>query len=215
MKVLVLCDDYWHPGEVIEKGIALLDEKDFTFDFVRDAKDILTKDYIDRYDVIVSCKGNSINGFNRNAWFEEGVTEVMPKDFRDYIEKGGGFISLHASNTSKEGDDLTDLIGNYFIGHPPRCDVEIEITGDHPITEGVNNFTVRDEHYNIKLVVEDSQELFKTKSETGGLQLGGYVRELGKGRLCVLTPGHILSVWEHEEFQKLLINSINWCGGSL
>ena len=32
--------------------------------------------------------------------------------------------------------------------------------------------------------------------------MGGYTREIGNGRLCVLTPGHILSVWRHDEFKS-------------
>ena len=44
MKILVLCDDVWHPAEVIEKGIASLHTKEYKFDFVKAAKDILTSE---------------------------------------------------------------------------------------------------------------------------------------------------------------------------
>ena len=52
-----------------------------------------------------------------------------------------------------------------------------------------------------------------THSAAGGDQVGGYVRELGKGRICVLTPGHIYSVWQELQFQKLVKNAISWCCG--
>ncbi len=45
--------------------------------------------------------------------------------------------------------------------------------------------------------------------------MGGYVRSIGKGRLCVLTPGHILSVWENEEYRKLVRNAVFWCAGGV
>ena len=40
--VLVICDDVWHPGEVIMRGLKGVGEGKITFDFVMDAKDILT-----------------------------------------------------------------------------------------------------------------------------------------------------------------------------
>jgi len=39
----------------------------------------------------------------------------------------------------------------------------------------------------------------------------GYVRTQGRGRVCVLTPGHNLPVWLNPQFQKLLTNALNWC----
>lgn len=215
INILVLCDDFWHPAEVVKKGLKPLSGDRYKFEFVMDAKDILTPDMIKQYPLIMNCKGNCLTSGNQASWFEEGVTEVMPQDFMEYVKNGGGFLSVHSGNTSKENDPYTDFIGNFFVTHPPRCDVEIKITGKHPVTEGVKDFTIRDEHYEIVVTAEDAQQLFQTLSETGGVQTGGYIREIGKGRICVLTPGHILSVWHHREFQKLLINAIDWCVGRI
>ncbi|HZJ56816.1 MAG TPA: ThuA domain-containing protein [Clostridia bacterium] len=212
LNVLVLCDDYWHPGEVIEMGIKPLEGPEFHFDFVKAAKDILTPEMIAEYQVIVCCKGNSINAANRSPWLTDDVTEVTTKEFEDYVKNGGGFLAVHSGNTSREGDEYTEFVGNYFVGHPPRCDVNVNITGEHPIVDGVKDFTIRDEHYNIHVTADDITELFTTTSETGGTQMGGYTREMGQGRLCVLTPGHILDVWKHDEFKKIFLNAIRWCG---
>ncbi len=210
--VLLLCDDLWHPAEVIELGIKPLMNL-YNFTVVKTAKDILTPEMIAKYPVIICCKGNAVNSSNTSPWFEEGVTEVCPKEFEEYVRKGGGFLSLHSGNTSKEGDAYTDFTGNYFVGHPPRCTVDVKITASHPIVDTVRDFTVRDEHYNIKLTAPDAAIFIKTYSESGGEQIGGYTRNMGKGRLCVLTPGHTLSVWQQEDFKQLLCNAINWCAG--
>lgn len=61
MKILVLCDDKWHPAEVVEKGMAFLTEEGFELDFVKDAKDILTPEMLRRYPLIVNAKGNVLN----------------------------------------------------------------------------------------------------------------------------------------------------------
>lgn len=45
------------------------------------------------------------------------------------------------------------------------------------------------------------------------MQQGGWWREEGDGRVCVLTPGHNAEVWVHPEFQTLLRNALLWCAG--
>ena len=212
LQVLVLCDDYWHPGEVIELGLARLSEEGFALRFVHAAKDILTPALLARYAVVINCKGNSVNAANRTPWFTDGA-EVGPAELTAYVENGGGFISLHAGNTPREGEPYAELVGSWFIGHPPRCPVAVRVTAQHPVTAGVADFSVYDEHYAIELVAEDAEVLLRTASETGGDQVGGYVRTLGKGRLCALTPGHVLGVLENPEYQKLLANAIRWVAG--
>lgn len=211
MKVLVLCDDYWHPGEVIKAGMKPLEEE-FTIDYIQDAKDMLTKKILEEYNVIVCCKSNQINGANQNAWFQEEVTEVMPADFESWVHQGGGLLFLHAGNSFQEGEGLSGLAGNYFIGHPPRCRVDLR-TKPHPITEGVEDFSIRDEHYQIQLTEEEVSIFLESRSEKGGVQTAGYTRSLGTGRICALTPGHILEVWRTEPFLRLVRQAIEWCGG--
>lgn len=72
MKTLVICGDYWHPAEIVKRGMqALPDAADFGFDFVEDAKDLLYPDMLAQYDVIVNAKmdvlteGNSTSGSRR------------------------------------------------------------------------------------------------------------------------------------------------------
>lgn len=212
--VLVLCDDYWHPAEVIERGFRGLDQSDFCFEFVTDPKDILTPEMLKSYPVIVNCKSNMINSANQSPWYTDSVTEVGVAEFDAYVREGGGFLSLHSANTAKEKTGYALLAGNVFLGHPPRCAVDVKITGPHPIVDGVGNFSIRDEHYMLDCFAENRVELFRTVSESGGNQIGGYVLERGKGRLCVMSPGHILSVWQHPSFRRLLLNALKWCAHS-
>ncbi|MDR1617488.1 MAG: ThuA domain-containing protein [Treponema sp.] len=214
--ILVLCDDYWHPAEVIRRGLGALNADGYRFDIVMDAKDILSPGMIRRYPVIMSCKGNCVSSANDSPWFEEGITEVSVAELKAWTAEGGGFLSIHSANTAQAGTDpqgYGQFVGNYFIGHPARCEVKVKITGNHPIVRGLEDFTIRDEHYALDYFAEDGTELFRTISETGGNQIGGYVRPHGKGRICVMTPGHILPVWEHPSFQRLLLNALDWCAG--
>lgn len=212
VNVLVLCDDVWHPVEVIERGLADVQDQEFHFDIVCTAKDILTPEYISKYPVIMNCKGNSISAANKEPWFEDGVTEVGVKEFAEYVKAGGGFLSVHAGNTVGLGNNqaYVDFVGNNFVTHPPRCEVKVTVEKEHPITEGVKDFIIRDEHYELGEFADDIDVFLKASSEKGGTQIAGYTRELGNGKICVLTPGHTLSVWQNEMFRRLLFNAIRW-----
>lgn len=91
MKILVLCDDKWHPAEVVEKGMAFLTEEGFELDFVKDAKDILTPEMLRRYPLIVNAKGNVLNCGNDAPWFDNGVTEVGPKELKTMWSRAADF----------------------------------------------------------------------------------------------------------------------------
>lgn len=223
-RVLVICDDLWHPAEVIELGLRGLGEGEYQFDVVKAAKDILTWDKIKKYRVIMSCKGNNVIAANPEPWFEETVTEVGPDEFRRYIEEGGGFIAVHSALTFKGAfcreedrfqvpcEKFRQLVGSQFNGHPLRCDTEVYVTDpEHPVAEGVEGFKVHDEHYQISNLAEDAKPFLASKSEPGGTQVAGYTRQIGKGRLSVITPGHTLEVWENPNFRKLIVNSLEWC----
>lgn len=215
-RILVLCDDVWHPAEVIEKGMMSLAQDHYQFEFVKTAKDILTPEMIEEYPLVVCCKGNNVTSGNPEPWFENTVTEVMGGEFRSYVERGGAFLSVHSGNVFMgEGDgvrEYTEFVGNRFLSHPLRCEVMLKKTKEHPIMEGVaEEFVIRDEHYQMEILAGDADIFLTSLSKTGGIQTAGYTREMGRGRLCVLTPGHTLSVWQNREFQKIFLNAVKWC----
>lgn len=213
-KILVLCNDRWHPAEVIEKGLAALQSDRFEFDVFKAAKDILTPERIAGYRLILCCKSNNISSANEQPWFEAGTTEVGPKELAAYIRAGGGFLAVHSGLAYSQANcpDYVDFTGAQFLSHPPRCKVALHAASTaHPIAAGVGDFSIRDEHYCMEMLCEDADVFLTSTSELGGTQPAGYTRELGAGRLCALTPGHILAVWEHPQFQRLLVQAMEWC----
>lgn len=214
MRILVICDDMWHPAEVVERGLAALPQERYIFDVIKTAKDILTPEYLARYPAIICCKSNCINLGNHEPWFEEGVTEVMPEDFEKYVAQGHGFVALHSGLVygPQNRPDFARLTGAAFLGHPPRCAVSFDVAdASHPVAHGVEPFASRDEHYMMDVTAEDISLFLTSSSEKGGTQPAGYTRLIGNGRLCALTPGHTLAVWEHPQFQRLVLNALAWC----
>ena len=49
-----------------------------------------------------------------------------------------------------------------------------------------------------------------TQSEHG-TQPGGWTRSEGRGKVCVLSPGHKVEVWLHPSYQALLKNALLFC----
>lgn len=217
ISVLVLCDDCWHPAETVMRSLKQLDTQTFNFDYVCAPRDILSNDMIRHYDVIVLARGNTFSAALHDApWFSSDWCEVMPEDFRRYIEEGHGFLSLHAGNAYRKNDcpQMVELTGNEFRFHPPQCQVTVMATGNHEIVRGFRGFTARDEHYVIDVCTKEADVFLESVSDTpAGRQIAGYTRLLGKGRLCVLTPGHTLSALSNSEYLKLINNALIWCAG--
>ena len=64
------------------------------------------------------------------------------------------------------------------------------------------------------IVLEDfisTDILFLHTTSEHGRQPAGWTRTEGKGRVCVLTPGHNLAIWHHPSYQAILRNSLKWC----
>ena len=219
MKVLLLCDDLWHPGETVQYGLNFLVDKGYTLDTVMDAKDIVTPELLRSYDAIIIAKGNALTGANSTApWFEDGITFVPPEGYKQYVEAGGAVIAMHSGVTysPERCPGMSDFLGTCFKGHPPQCPVKFRVTTPtHPIMKGIENFTFpQDEHYQIDILCDDAEVIFETVSEAGTFP-AGIVRQIGKGRLCILTPGHNAFAINYPAYQKVILNALDWVTGKI
>ena len=225
MRVLIICDDYWHPGQVIIDGTAPLTQQGFQFNVITNAND-LSPDMLKEYPAILLAKSDDVSQTERQPW----KTQEIQKAFVDYVEGGGGLLVIHSGTVcGKNTETLDNLIGCRFIGHPNNCPVTVQPIRKHPVTEGVGMFCEVDEHYMIEVTAQNAEILIASYSPAQGEESKreedpyhntqaaiypcGYVRTQGKGRVCVLTPGHLLPVWLDPQFQKTLTNALGWCAG--
>ena len=226
LKILLFCDDYYHPKNVPSEGIKPLVAKGFEVEIISDASDFDPK-ILQNFDVIIMSKCDHISQQNNAGW----KTQAIQNAFVDFVESGGGLVVTHSGTVAGESgatDTLDNLIGCRFASHPNNCPVTVGTIKPHPITEGVNIFTEVDEHYHLEILSQDIDILSasyageqgeKSKYESEPyfnapefIAPAVYVRTQGEGRVCVITPGHVLEVWLNPEFQKLLENAIKWCG---
>jgi type 1 glutamine amidotransferase len=208
-RVLVLCDDKWHPAHVVRGGIERLGTDDFHFDVIEDGRE-WSAERMGIYPLVLLAKLNHISAVDNSPW----ITPEVEEAFVDYVRAGGGLLAVHSGTCVIESPTLRRLIGGTFIKHPPQCEVTVTPQGYLPITLDVEPFTVKDEHYFMETDGPQALPFLTTPSEHGA-QSGAWLREQDDGRVCVLTPGHNAEVWLHPEFQTLLRNGLLWCAKQL
>ena len=210
MKILVICDDFYHHEEVIKPGLAFLqDEHDVTY-ATDMSKYSLAEKPLSGYDIVIVAKDMHISKSNQESWLNKEVE----KQFEDFANNKGGIIFLHAGAVlCKHSQIIKNISGCSFADHPEQCPVDHCITAVHPIIADASDFTEKDEHYFIDFIAKDADIFLKSRSNHG-IQPAGYTRiHNGSGRVCVLTPGHNLSVFQNEQYKKIIKNAVNWCAG--
>jgi len=141
------------------------------------------------------------------------------KAVRQFVEAGGAALFLH--NTTHVGltdPDFRHVLGAAYTGHPPIRTFKVKVTNsDHPITQGVKDFVVTDEqHYMIYdkdpkfLFLQTVNEDGLTYQSYGATAPGGWSYDYGKGRVCYMSPGHMLSDLWNPEYIKLQQNAVRW-----
>lgn len=209
-KVLVLCDDFWHPTQVPKDGLSPLKDHGFTFDWIENAHD-WSVDLMSNYPLVILTKSNNVSSSDPGGW----MTNEVQSAFADHVRQGNGLLAIH-SGTAEYQDALVlrSLLGGVFSHHPDQCAVTLEPQTGHPLTKGVEAFTVKDEHYFMSMQ-DPYADVFLTSHSEHGEQPAGWKREAGKGHVAVLTPGHTPEVWLNPNFQELLFNCMRWCAGTL
>jgi uncharacterized protein len=205
MRILVLCDDKWHPARVVRQGLSILPLEGGEWHFIEDVREFDPAS-LAAYATVILSKSNNVSAADEAPW----MTEAVQAAFDGYVEGGGGLLAIHSGTAGyAQAPVLRRLLGGVFVQHPPQCPVEVAPQAGHPLCAGSSAFTLLDEHYFMALDDPQAQVFLTTTSEHGS-QPGGWLRTQGAGRVCVLTPGHNLPVWQHPSFQALLGNALDW-----
>jgi len=131
-----------------------------------------------------------------------------------FVTGGGGFLNLHNSmGLYPDGGPYLKLAGGRYIGHGPLERFRVEVVdADHPITRGVDRFSVADEQHTPPYDGGKVHLLLRNRSDDGKVvAAAGWAYEPGRGRLCHLANGHTRESLQHPMFRRLMQNAINWC----
>ncbi len=174
-----------------------------------------------------------------------GGHPIIQKDrldtMRKLMEKGVGLVCLHYAvevPKGKPGDFFLEYLGGYYesgYSTNPHWVADIKSLPEHPITQGVQPFHIKDEwYYNIRfrpemkditpIIVASPDD--ETRQGTTSSPRGPYehiVKASGRpeilawaverndgGRGFGFTGGHDHENWGNNNFRKVVLNAILW-----
>jgi hypothetical protein len=147
------------------------------------------------------------------------ITPAQGKAVRNFVSGGGSALLMHnVTYISPHNEDFRDVLGAVTEGHPPIRTFKVKVTNpDHPITRGVKDFVVTDEQHYMKYEKDPKHLLLQSVNEDGltyrtlgTSSAAGWAYDYGKGRVCYLAPGHLLTALWNPEYEKLQQNAVRW-----
>jgi hypothetical protein len=147
------------------------------------------------------------------------ITPAQGKAVKDFVSRGGGALFYHnVSYISPHNEDFRDVFGAVTRGHPPLRPFKVRIVNkEHPITRGARDFVVTDEQHFLEyqkdskhLLLESVNEEGLTHRDYGSRSAAGWAYDYGKGRVCYLAPGHVMTALWNPEYVKIQQNAVRW-----
>jgi type 1 glutamine amidotransferase len=140
------------------------------------------------------------------------MTKEQEQAVVDFVHRGGGFLNLHNSmGIYPEDGPYLRLVGGRYIGHGPLERFRVEVVDrDHPVTRGVEDFSVADEQHTPPYDDKRVHLLLRNRSDKGETAAAGWAYEPGQGRLCHLANGHTRESLAHPMYQRLMQNAVRW-----
>ena len=162
----------------------------------------ISKENLSRYDLLLMMTtGNERRGADVEAIIE-------------FVQSGKSLIGIHnATDTFTDHAEFVRLIGGRFRTHPAQLEIETEILNRaHPITEGLENFSVRDELYLFSDFHPETVDLLiQTRSfDDNGPVPFCWTRVQGLGRVFYLSLGHNPSTIADPNWQTLFKRGVAW-----
>jgi len=129
-----------------------------------------------------------------------------------FVQGGGSFLVLHNSAWGYPHEDgYRRTVGGYYMFHPPYQEFDVRIVDpNHPITQGVTDYTIEDEQHFLWFDYDRVHVLSTSIARDGRESVAGFCHEYGDGRVAYLGHGHRLSTLQHPMARKLMTNAINW-----
>ncbi len=211
-RALALIGDRYHSPVYIRDGLApALVRENIPVTFIEDVTALNAGSLRDYQILIVLRDGmNWPDGYDKkpHIW----MTDEQQQAIWDFVEGGGGFLALHNAQGLYPPNGLYyKLFGGNYGGHPKPYVFTIRIENkDHPLTAGVEDFEIFDEHHMCKYYLDREHLLLRSIARDNTAAPAGWWREQGKGRFCYFSPGHTPEALGHPMMQRLIRNALNW-----
>jgi len=160
----------------------------------------------------------------------QDITDEGKRGLLEAIESGKGVVVLHhALGSYDKWEEWHRAIGGHFYMADAVVDgerrpastwhegVDIDVSiadTDHPITRGIDPFTVHDEVYGGFWVSPDAHVLLTTDNPESGHDIA-WTHECGKGRIACIQLGHGAEAYGNATYRELVRRASTWVAGRL
>ena len=134
-----------------------------------------------------------------------------------HVREGGNLLSLHTAPICfDDWPGWGDLLGGGWqwgiSSHPPKGPIEIHITGEHPITEGLpETIALNDEVYGDLRMNSDTEVLaVAQRHPDDDEQPIIWTHRHGTGRVVHIGVGHDADSINHHDVRTLITRSAEW-----
>ncbi|HEV2272803.1 MAG TPA: ThuA domain-containing protein [Acidobacteriaceae bacterium] len=150
---------------------------------------------------------------------ERWITEEQGAAIQDFVKAGNGFYAFHnCSDISLGSKNYRDVMGGAYDGHPPLRPFRVRVSANkHPITEGIQEFTVDDEQHYVKYDKDPKYVILEAENIDGldfnGLgtkSISGWAYDYGQGRVVFTAVGHTIHALWNPQYVEVQKRSIKW-----
>jgi hypothetical protein len=211
-QALILAGDRWHPAAVAEDGVGPdLAAEGVAFSVTSNCTG-LGASMLQRCRLFILHR----DGLDFPHGYEQPSEPWMRSYQEDAIENfvlgGGGFLAFHNAGWGYPWQGAyRRVLGGYYIGHPPIAEFMVSVTDpSHPVTQGVESFTILDEQHWLWFDYDRVDLLLISQGVDGRQSAAGWAYEYGLGRVVFLANGHTAEIHRHPQFVRLKRNAIRW-----
>lgn len=154
------------------------------------------------------------------VWSMGTITDEQAKGLLAAIKSGVGIAGWHGgmADAFRNNTDYQFMVGGQFVAHPGGIiDYTVNITNhDHPITTGIDDFTMHSEQYYMH--IDPANEVLATTTFSGDhtawvegvIMPVVWTKQWGAGRVAFCSLGHVASDFDVPEARELVLRGLLW-----
>lgn len=175
------------------------------------------------YDVAISNTLDSYLGRDRMMslslvvpiWTGGEITTEQEKGLLDAVASGVGIAGWHGGmcDSFRKNTQYQWMTGGQWVAHPGGCvpSYDVHITNhDHPITRGINDFTMVNTEQYYMHVDPSNNVLATTTFESGCVMPAVWTRTWAKGRVSYTSLGHTYKDFNIPETLQIVRRGMLW-----
>ena len=174
----------------------------------------------------IDQKYDSILFLNQNKHYR--TSDKNRKQYMDLSDLGVGMVFLQFTLSSQpEWDEYHDLVGGkWFLKNYEKdkklhstyfTDLTLDIQvldPNHPVTEGLEDFTMTDAYYGNIHIAPTAYPLLGTKHPDISSTIA-WTHEYNNSKVVYIMPGFTQGAYGNESYQKLINNALRFTAGGI